>query len=435
MTVDAAARSGVVRAVRALPRHGRLLIVGVAINRMASFLQVFLVLYLISRGERPEVAGIALAAFGAGAVLGVTFGGWLADRVGCRLAVVISMTAAGAGIAVVPFTSGSVPVIGLALLVGGATQVFRPAALTLLAESTPSERMVLVTAGYRFGLNVGAMLMPLLGALLLRWSYEVLFVVDAATSLAFAAIALLALPDDRPPRRAAEGSEVVGRPAATSPLRDGRFVLFVLGLFLISLVEVQYMATLPLEVLDRGLSSTVYAGLVALNGLLVIAVEPALTGLLQGWPTRRAIALGVMVIGLGIATYGLPGGLGVLIAATLVWTFGEMVGAPPASAYPALASSPTDRARYLAAAAGSQGAGYALGPIAGTALYGISPAALWTACAVIGVAAALVCRAGTHPGRGRRGRHRSRERATWRGDHPGSGGRGAARGLGRAASR
>jgi hypothetical protein len=178
-------------------------------------------------------------------------------------------------------------------------------------------------------------------------------------------------------------------------LRNRPFLLVVAGLFLIALVDAQYMSTLPLQVVSQGLGTSVYAVLIGLNGLMVICVEPLLTGRLQAWPPRRAIPVSVLLVGVGVAGFGLPGGLPVLVAAIVLWTVGEMIGGPPAGSYPALVAPVALRPRFIAAAAGAQGAGYALGPVLGTAVYTWTPSGLWLGCLLVGVLATAVCRIGS----------------------------------------
>jgi predicted MFS family arabinose efflux permease len=63
---------------------------GVFINRVGGFLNIFLVLFLISKGHSASAAALALGVYGAGGVLGVLIGGMLADRLGARNATVRS---------------------------------------------------------------------------------------------------------------------------------------------------------------------------------------------------------------------------------------------------------------------------------------------------------------------------------------------------------
>lgn len=388
-----------------LPGYCRLLIAGVAVNRMASFVQVFAVLYLTSsRHWSPGAAGLALTFFGAGTVLGVSAGGVVTDRIGCRNTIALSMFGAGGSVAALAVLTGQAAVDLACGVAGVATQLFRPAAMTLLADAVEGRQLVLVAAGYRFGLNLGALITPLAGAALAARSWTLLFMVDAATSLVFGVIALLSLPRRLTPSPTSNPDPV--RPDAreqrrVKPLRDPRLLWLVLGLLTIAAVESQYISTLPLEVVNRGLPTSVYAAMITANGLLVVALEPTLTGLLRNRPVALTLPLGVFLIGSGIACFGLPGGIAALILATVIWTSGEMIGAPPAASAPALMASEAARPRYLALAGGAQSLGYAIGPSLGTVLYASNRQLLWGCCVVGGCLATACCWvSGRHIGSG-----------------------------------
>jgi MFS family permease len=84
-------------------------------------------------------------------------------------------------------------------------------------------------------------------------------------------------------------------------------------------------------------------------------------------------------------------GAAVAVAVSVVvWTAGEMVFSPVASAYVAALAPPTLRGRYTATWGLMFALGAVLGPAAGTALYAWHPRALWLACLVVGVVSALL---------------------------------------------
>lgn len=388
--------TGILRTLRESPRAVHLVLAGVALNRAGSFVQLFLVLYLVHLGDGVEHAGLALTVYGAGGVAGVAVAGILLSRLGERATIVASMVAAGGCLVAMAVVTRFWALVWLAGLAGLAAQCYRPAAATLLADVTPPGRLVMISAAYRLALNVGAALAPLAGAAIIAaTSYRWLFVVNSAAALAFAAIAGWVLRGRHrtpPERRGAGGYGAVAR--------DERFVGFLLALFLISLVDVQYLSALPLTVASHGLSTAFYAGLVAVNALVVILVELPVTRFVQLWPLRRGIALGILVIGLGVGGFGVPGGPAVLILAVLVWSLGETVGAPSTAAYPGIVAPPEQRPPYVAATVAAQSLGYAVGPALGTLVWTHSRPTLFAGCAVVGVAAALVARTVVAPGRG-----------------------------------
>ncbi|MEU8199125.1 MFS transporter [Microbispora amethystogenes] len=381
-------RAGVLRTLRELPPPVLALLCGTAVNRMGSFVSLFLVLYVTGLGFRPAEAGGALTAFGLGSIAGVVAGGAATDRFGARNVIVTSMALSGVGVGTVGFVTGYLPLLGISLAIGAVTQLYRPASTTMLSELTPPRRLVITTAASRLGLNVGATLAPLLGVWLAGFGYRAVFLADAITSVVFAVAAMVVLPGGRPGREAAHAVRHGDRERGgyRAVLRDRRYLLVLAAMFATAFAEVQYQAVLPLEIRDRGLPTAVYGAVVALNGALVILLELPLTPYVQRLPMRTAISVGTLLIGGGLALFGVTAGVWLLFAAALVWTMGEIVSAPSSNAYPALAAPGHLRSRYIGAFAACHTIGYAVGPAVGTALFQYDGALVWLMCAGLGVA-------------------------------------------------
>lgn len=398
--------TGVLRTLRELPNPVRVLLFGIALNRMGSFVALFLILYLTDNGYSPSRAGLVLTAFGVGTIAGSFVGGTVAGRFGPRRAIVGSMLLSGVATACLGFVDQYVPLLVISLAAGTFTQVYRPAASTLLAELTPPKRLVMASAATRLGLNVGASAGPLLGVWLSAYSYTGLFLVNAATNLGFAIVALLALPDTEPAgaEAGAPGKEGTTKEDGKSGggylevLRDRRFLLVIAAMFLTAFTEAQYQAVLPLEIKDRGLSTALYGTVLALNGVLVIVFELPLTRFTQKLPMHTMIAFGSLLIGGGLSLFGIGAGIWIFFTGTVVWTLGEIISAPSIVAYPALAAPREQlRSRYIGALTTAQTAGYAVGPSAGTTLFQYSGTAVWVMCAVLGLVAFAGMWAGAAP--------------------------------------
>lgn len=389
---DQAGRAGVWTTLSALPRAAVLLMVGVAVNRMGSFVQIYLVLYLVQNGLSPAAAGTVLTGYGAGALCGVFLGGAVSDRLGSRRTIAGSMLLSGAQVGSLPFVHSFAALLPLCFGAGLCAQAYFPAASSMLASVTPSERLVMVSALYRLALNVGAMAGPLIGALLAAMSYRLVFLTDMASSLAFASVALLWLPR----HVAAAGSRRSERTSASysAVLRDRRYLLVMGALVFMATVEIQYLVTLPLQMRAWGLSTTLYSVLVAANALLVILFELPLTRIVQTWALRRAITGGIALITLGIVLYGIPGGIAMLAIGTIIRTLGEISAAPSLTAYPAIVAPEAARSRYIATMGAAQTIGYAIGPALGAGLFEFAHWLPWTVFAALGVVALVLATVG-----------------------------------------
>ena len=399
--------------VRTMSGTARLLIFGIFVNNLTAFLNAFLVLFLVHRGFGTWHAGLALAGLLVGRVFGTAVGGAIADRIGYRWAIAGSMGVGAALIVALVHAPSPWVAIAIAAATGLAIQAYVPAAMAWLVELTPRNRQVMVFAINRLAFNVGATVGPLVAALLIAYSYDLLFYADAAASLGFCLIVLTLLPADRArgvsaseasPASAGSSASASGSPSAgsasaeeagTGPgtragyrrvLADTRFMLVTAGLFFTAIAYIQMSATLPLFVTGTGHSERVYAFLLSVNGFVVIALEVLLSKWTQRLPVGLPMALGMGLLSLGHLLYLPHGGLSLLVIATAVWTLGEVVAAPSMMAYPGLVAPPELRGRYIAAATVPQQLGYAIGPLVGVAAWQLWGSTVWL---ITGASAAL----------------------------------------------
>jgi predicted MFS family arabinose efflux permease len=370
----------------------RAMLVGVLVNQLGGFLQTFLVLFLTHRGFSEVQAGIALGCYGAGCFAGVLIGGTFSDRLGPRSATFASMVGSAALLIVVLYVRNFAMLIAAVALVGLVGRFYRPAAAAMLSELTPRHRQVMIFAVYRLALNVGTTAAPLIGALLISVSYQLLFWSDALTAVIYGVIAIVTLPRRPLHQRPAEASER-RQGGYRAVLADRRYVLYLLAIFVNSAVYIQYVSTLPLAMKDSGLAMLWFSVAISLNGLIVISCELLLTKFTQRLPLRTILVVGFGLLGLGQLAYAIPWGVTVFIAGTLIWTIAEITAGPTMASYPGLIAPDRLRGRYIASMQTMFNLGAAVGPALGVAVYRAVGAQVWWWCAagcVLGLGLALL---------------------------------------------
>ncbi|GAA3452838.1 MFS transporter [Dactylosporangium matsuzakiense] len=366
------AGAGVLATLRATPTPVRALLAGVLVNQLGTFFQAYLVLFMTARGFSAGQAGWALGVYGAGLVVGLLAGGALGDRLGPRPTTLLSMAGSAVLLPTVLYLHQYPAVLVIVALVGATTQLFRPAAAAMLATHTAKHRRVMIFALYRLVQNVGATTAPLLGAVLVAVSYDLLYWVEAASTAAFALLAVFLFP------RGGTESAAQQRGGYRPVLADRRYTLFLAAMFINVFVYVQYVAVLPLAMRDAGLATGWYAAMLSLNGLIVISLELLVTKLTQRRPARWVAATGFVLLALGHSLYGFQWGVVAFVAGTVVWSLAEIVGGPTMFAYPALAAPEELLSRYQGAAQAMYGLGTVLGPVCGVALWlAIGPPVWW----------------------------------------------------------
>ena len=378
--------------LRGLPRPVWLLAVGQFINAFGNFLPVFLVLYLTARGVGPAQAGLALSCYGAARVVAPVLAGRLADRLARRAVIALGMSISAGAIAAVPTVGDAHVVMALAAGAGAGAALAGPAAAALVADLVPAVDRIQGFALQRLAVNLGYATGPAAAGFLVTVGYRWLFVVQPLTCAIFAALSLIALPS-RPLREAASAARPEPGPpiGALRSLARPRPARLMVALTAAHVVYFQGLVTLPLVVRATGHSAATYGLLSSLNGLLVIILELPIAARTRRTRRQPTIAVGFLLIGIGIASLGLSPAAPaapLLVTCVVLYSLGEMVFDPVAQAYTTELAPPELRARYQVAFATAVNSGYLLAPLLGGALYAHAPSALWSLCLVLTVLAA-----------------------------------------------
>ena len=380
--------------VRGLPRAAWVVYAGTFINRFGSFVVTFLILILVQRGLTPAQAGLAASAYGFGALGAAALGGWLADHLGRRRTIALSMFLSAACMLALWRVHGLAATVAVTAAAGVAAELYRPAAAALLADVTPVGRRVGTYALYRTAINAGFALGPAMAGFFVERNIAFVFVGDAVTSVLYGLLVLAAIPKSMDAaHRPRAGTEAPRRERGPTALRligaDGGLLVVLLTGLVVSFVHHQDMASFPLEVRSRGMSAEQFGMLISLNGLACMLLElpiAAVTSRLKAW---LPMAVGAALAGLGMAAIlAAPNMLG-LAACVLLWTLGEICYWPVASAFVADLAPPGLQGRYQAAHGFTSSAGLMLAPALGPALFAASRGGLWALCGVLGCAAAV----------------------------------------------
>ena len=361
-----------------------MLFLGTFVNRFGTFVMPFLVLYVTRLGYSASRAGLALAAYGSGHLIASIAGGHLADRVGRRNTIAISMFCSAAAMMALSQARVYGPIVTLAMIAGFAAELYRPAASALIGDLVTPEQRVTAFAMYRFAVNLGFAAGPATAGFLADHSFFLLFLGDAMSSVGYGLIALAFLPHGLRSSRAGERFGDAFRVA----FGDRRFMMFLIATVLVTSVDFQTGSTFALWVKLCGHSSSTYGMLLSLNGVLIIALELMITAWTQRHPPQRMISIGYFLSGFGIALTGLAHSVPTLAATVCVWTLGEMIASPHTGAYVSHLAPEQYRGRYNGLWVFSWAVGLIIGPSVGTWVFQRNPNALWIACGVLACASA-----------------------------------------------
>ena len=182
--------------------------------------------------------------------------------------------------------------------------------------------------------------------------------------------------------------------------------------FLFAGILWQSHAALPIDMRRNGLSAASYGALLSMNGLAVVILQPLSIRFLAGRDPGRILALGALLVGLGWGCNAVNASAAAYAAAILVWTLGEVLVTPVASAVVANIAPDHLRGRYQGAWSMSWAFAACAGPGTGAWVLGrFGPVALWFGCGAVG----LVMAAG-HLAAGRA--RRTARAVTWSAQDP-----------------
>ena len=363
---------------------------GTLVNRIGQFVAPILTFYLTRhRGLSLGEAGSVIALNGAGAVAAALAGGVLADRLGRKATMVISLLG-GAACMVWVSEATSLSTLGAAVLtLGFVGELYRPAVSAFIADVVPPEHRQSAYGMLYWAINLGFSIAPVAAGAVAMVSYRALFLADAATSAIFAIVILVRVPETHPDptRQTSRGVSFM------IVLKDRLFMAFWALAAIQAFIIFQLSVTLSGWMQSQGFGPEAYGAVLSVNGILIVLLQPYLTEWIAPFDRRTVLAASSLLMGFGFALHGVAPLLLVHALAVAVWTIGEILNAPTASAFVADRAPVHARGRYQGFYSMSWGLASCLSPIFGPRLLAYSPLLLWGGCAVLGMLVALGYRA------------------------------------------
>jgi len=372
--------------LRDLPRVVWALAAARFVSSASSFMMLFLTLYLTGPRDMPtSTAGLLAGTVGVGMLAGNFTGGRWGDRYGHRRVLLAASSSGGLLLMAVPLAplwvlAGLLPVQAYLSATGSVSS----GALSALAVPR-GQRRTSVAVG-RAASNAGFVLGPPLGALLVAWSYDAMFVVDGLATIVVRLALTRVLPRDAPDL----GSGAAAGHGLLRALRGDRsLVVLLVGVVLVDLVYRQLYSTLPLHLRDSGQPVWLYAVVIALGSALILLLEIPVTQRLHAHGAFGVIATGYALVGVGTALFALPVSVVSVLVAMVVLTAGEILYKTTATAH-VLDQAPDHLVgQYQGLYTGAATSGTLLAAPVGTAIYAAAPGLLWPVMAAVALVASV----------------------------------------------
>ena len=367
----------------------------VFIDRLGGFmLYPFFALYLTQKFNiGMSTVGILFAVFSISGMAGSALGGALADRMGRKVVIIVSLvlsslSALGMGLA---------PTLGIFIavvaIVGTLSSIGHPAHEAVVADLLPPEKRAEGYGIIRVIFNLAVIIAPPIAGLLIARSYLTLFIVDAVISLIAATIVIFALPETKPQAHAHAKPESMKQTFAGygRVFKDTRFVAFIGVTVMMTLVYMNMNSTLGVFMRDQhGMPALSFGSLLSLNAVIVVLFQFWVARKLEKYKPMLMMAAGSLLYAIGFAMYGFVPTFALFAIAMIIITIGEMIVSPFQQSMVASFAPEDMRGRYMAVSGLTWSIAFTIGPyFAGLILDGPNPSLLWIICGVIGMTATI----------------------------------------------
>ncbi|MDF3141032.1 MULTISPECIES: MFS transporter [unclassified Streptomyces] len=374
--------------VSGLPREFWWLWTSTLVNRLGAFVATFMALYLtLDRGYSASYAGLVASLHGLGGVISSLGAGVMTDRLGRRPTLLVAQASTALSVALLGFMHDPVAIAAVAFLVGMASNASRPAVQAMMADIVrPEDRVRAFSLNY-WAINLGFAVSSMAAGFIAEVSYLAGFLIEGGMTMVCAVVVFLKLPESKPVAAAKAAEAEVG---LGTVLRDRRFMSVVGLSFLVAVIFQQGSVGLPVAMGEAGFTPADYGLVVAVNGILIVALQIPVTRFIEHRDPGRLLVVSSVLAGYGFGLTAFAGSVGVFALTVCVWTLAEIVNAPTQTSLVVRLSPVHGRGRYQGMYTMSWSVAALVAPLmSGFVIDRFGAEWLWGLCAVVGTVAGL----------------------------------------------
>jgi MFS family permease len=352
----------------------------------------FLTLYLHQHlNLSMTMVGFALTLWAASSLVGQLVGGSLADQLGRKRLIVVSLGLSALLLPIFGFADQFFSAAAIAMLMGLAGAMYQPARDAMVADLVEPARRPRAYALVRVVSNLGIAIGPAIGGFLASRSYMLAFSASAAATFLFFLVSATMLHETKPsapPHRAAEAPTG----SFLSVLRNRPFMVFIAATTLVVIASIQMMTVLPVYMKDQfGLGENYYGWVMTTNAGMVVLLQFPITRATDRLPRMPLIAFGAFLYAAGVGSVALGSTFAHFVAAMAIATLGEMIVVPTSTAVTADLAPTIMRGRYMSLLGLTWTIGLGVGPVLGGLVSDhVAPRAIWPVMASAAIVGATV---------------------------------------------
>jgi predicted MFS family arabinose efflux permease len=326
-----------VKVLRSLAPQLQALFLTTLLYRAGTMAFPFYAVYLGLTGAYSiSLISVMVGLFGAGALAADLCISQILKKLSAFRTIVVSLVASAALLVTMPLVKDSGFLMVLTFLWGFAYEAFTPAAYTETARCSGSEERKLAFSCNRLAVNIGMAIGPLIGSFLFPVSPLSLFYLNALLNMLALVAYLFAIGKTKNVKVVVE-KESENRNDSSE--ENKRYAFSRVITMLLSVMPVHIAYALPptfiaAYIIKYTSLPTYYIGAIFfINALLVMLFEIPINFRMKNWSSFQSMCLGYLLAGVGFSLmyFTSPGPL--ILLATAVWSFAEMIIFPSITHY------------------------------------------------------------------------------------------------------
>lgn len=341
----------------------------------------FLTIYIRERLDVPLTTVTSLFTLQAAAGLVATMLiSPLLDRFGRRWPMIGGLVASGITLAFMSRADTLAQWVILLPAYGIVNTVFRIGSYSMVADMIPTDERARVYALLRMGDNVGISFGPAIGGLLASVGYQLSYYFAALTQFGLAVFVLLMIRETMAADHPSPNGVIVAPSSGYGALLRDRVFLIIWGLYIL----VQIAASMVFILLglymkeNYSIPEGQYGLIVGTNAVIVVLFQYIITRFTSQRRPLPVIASGALIYAVGMIVFALSGNFWAFLLGMMVFTGGEMLLVPTATALVSAIAPAHMRARYMGIFTLSFRVGSGVGPVVGGWLSDqFAPVATW----------------------------------------------------------
>lgn len=310
-----------------MPRALWLLVIGMAVNVTgSSFLWPLNTIYINDHlGKSLSVAGIVLMLNSAASVIGNLFGGSLFDKIGGYKSIILGISITIVALLGLTFWPGWPQYIFFLTVVGFGSGIVFPAMYAMAGSVWKEGGRKAFNAIY-VAQNLGVAIGAALGGLVASYSFQLIFMANAAMYLIFMMIAIIGY--RRIDTRAAKQTNVLQENGTVkSHTKLYALLILAIGYLLCWVGYVQWQTTIAAYTQELNISLNQYSILWTINGALIVLGQPVVNRLIKPFQNKLKlqIIIGMVIFMVSYAVAAGAQAFSGFVAGMVILTIGEML--------------------------------------------------------------------------------------------------------------